>query len=548
MSLVAGPGSPEERATLNVRPAFGVALGGAWRLGRRWAGSAAVLTVVVVVWEILALTVFAGRHVVPTPVSVVAQTFHDHFYLTDVSTTLGEAVRGWSLGNGIALLLAATCLLAPQVEPFLLSLGVVSYCVPIVAVGPLLVILASPYDAKVGMAALSVFFVTLVAAVTGMRAAPRSTLEVISGFGGGRFMALRKVRLRAAIPSLATGLCISAPAAILGAMIGDYLGGQKGLGVVMLQAETDLAVSRTWAIALVATVLSGAAFFGLAMLARAATGAPSTGVDTSAPAPSHRRPLPVASVLALARIALGVAIVLAIWTVAIHAGGLNHFFAKSPTDVWRYVVTGSQAATHRAFLLHQLRRSVNDAAYGWAGGMGLAIVAATFLTLSRTVAAAVYPLIIVLRSVPLIAMTPLIALVCGRGILGVTAIAGVVTFVPSLVTLAEGLRAAPTAALDVVACTGGSSWKALWKVRAPFAGPAAFAAAKISLPGALLGAILAEWLITGRGLGETMAIDVISSGYSELWSAVCIVVVLSVTLYTVVAAGERLARARLAIG
>jgi len=130
----------------------------------------------------------------------------------------------------------------------------------------------------------------------------------------------------------------------------------------------------------------------------------------------------------------------------------------------------------------------------------------------------------------------------------VTAIAGVVTFVPSLVTLAEGLRAAPTAALDVVACTGGSSWKALWKVRAPFAGPAAFAAAKISLPGALLGAILAEWLITGRGLGETMAIDVISSGYSELWSAVCIVVVLSVTLYTVVAAGERLARARLAIG
>jgi ABC-type nitrate/sulfonate/bicarbonate transport system permease component len=500
-------------------------------------------------WEVLALTVFAGRHVVPTPTSVVAKMFHDHFYSTDIAATLGEAVRGWALGNAIALVLAATCLLAPRVEPFLLSLGVMSYCVPIVAVGPLLVILESPYAAKVGMAALSVFFVTLVAAVTGMRAAPRSTLEVITGFGGGRLMALRKVRLRAAVPSLATGLCISAPAAILGAMIGDYLGGQKGLGVVMLQAETDLAVSRTWAIALVATALSGAAFFAMALLARVASGPPSTTVEVSPQATERpRRPWPVAAALATARIAAGVVVVLAIWSVGIRAGGLNHFFAKSPSNVWQYVVSGPGAALHRAHLWGQLRRSLHDAAYGWLGGMAVAIVAASLLTLSRAVAAAVYPLIVVLRSVPLIAMTPLIALVCGRGILGVTVIAGIVTFVPALVTLAEGLRCAPKAALDVVACNGGSGWTALWKVRAPFAGPSAFAAAKISLPGALLGAILAEFLITGRGLGKTMASDIISSGYSELWSAVCIVVVLSVTLYTVVAAGERLARARLAIG
>jgi ABC-type nitrate/sulfonate/bicarbonate transport system permease component len=249
----------------------------------------------------------------------------------------------------------------------------------------------------------------------------------------------------------------------------------------------------------------------------------------------------------LLKVAASAVVLVAGWAIAIHLSGLNHFFAKSPSDVWHYTVTSPQAAGHRGVLLHQLRRSLHDALFGWAAGMIAAMIGAGLLTLSRSVATAVYPLILVLRSVPLVAMTPLIALVFGRGLLGVSVIAGIITFVPSLVTLAEGLRCAPIAAVDVVTCNGGGSLKALWKVRAPFAAPSFFAAAKISLPGALLGAILAEWLITGRGLGATMSSDIISSGYSELWTAVCLVVIISVGLYMVVGAAERLAGHRLAL-
>jgi sulfonate transport system permease protein len=499
-------------------------------------------------WELLAVTVFAGRHVVPTPFGVATTLVQDHFYLVHVVVTLNEAWRGWLLGNGIAMLLASTCLLAPRIEPFFLSLGVITYCVPIVAVGPLLIILASPFDAKVGMAALSVFFVTLVAAVTGLRQAPTAALDVVSGLGGGSWMALRKVRLRAAVPSLTAGLCISAPAAILGAMIGDYMGGQKGLGVAMLEAQSQLAVSRTWAIAIVATAISGLAFLATSLVARAVSGPSSPTVETGTASGSRRRRRwPAASAVSLSRVVVGVVVVIALWSFAIRLSGLNSFFAKSPSDVWRYLMTGSAAATHRGTLLRELRRSLHDAAIGWTAGMVAAMVGAGFLTLSRTVAAAVYPLILVLRSVPLVAMTPLIALVFGRGIFGVTVIAGIVTFVPSLVTLAEGLRRAPAAAIDVVTSIGGSSRVALFKVRAPYAAAAAFAAAKISLPAALLGAILAEWLITGRGLGEAMASDILSSAFSDLWSAVALVVIVSVVLYSIVGAAERAAQSRLAI-
>jgi amidase len=115
------------------------------------------------------------------------------------------------------------------------------------------------------------------------------------------------------------------------------------------------------------------------------------------------------------------------------------------------------------------------------------------------------PFVIVMRSVPLIAMCPLIGLVFGRGLFGVTIIAGVVTFVPSLVTIVDGLRSAPAAATDLIHCYGGVKRSTLFKVRVPFAAPALFAAAKISMPGAVLGSVLAEWLITGRSLDRDRA-------------------------------------------
>ena len=78
----------------------------------------------------------------------------------------------------------------------------------------------------------------------------------------------------------------------------------------------------------------------------------------------------------------------------------------------------------------------------------------------------------------------------------------------------------------------------LVKVRAPFSAPAPFAAAKISMPGAVLGSVLAEWLITGHGLGHAMAYDVISSDYSNLWASIVTLLIVSLGLYVIVGGME----------
>ena len=104
-----------------------------------------------------------------------------------------------------------------------------------------------------------------------------------------------------------------------------------------------------------------------------------------------------------------------------------------------------------------------------------------------------------LRSVPLIAMTPVIRMIFGSGTLTIAIIAGIVVLFPALVTIVFGLRSTSPQMHDVVAVYGGSPWMALRKVDIPSALPSFFAAVRISVPGAITGALIAEWLGgTGR--------------------------------------------------
>jgi ABC-type nitrate/sulfonate/bicarbonate transport system permease component len=210
-----------------------------------------------VLWEILALTVFAGKHSVPTPVGTVRQMFSDgDLYRENAPTTLREAGLGYLWGNLLALVLAALVALVPVLEKTLLRVAITSYCLPVVAIAPVLNIVLNGDAPKATLAALSVFFTTLVGALLGLRSADRGSMEVVKAYGGGRWKRFTKVQIRYALPATFAGLRIAAPAALLGAIIGEYLGGDSGLGIAMINSEQALEVNRTWGIALLVTIMA----------------------------------------------------------------------------------------------------------------------------------------------------------------------------------------------------------------------------------------------------------------------------------------------------
>jgi ABC-type nitrate/sulfonate/bicarbonate transport system permease component len=232
---------------------------------------------VLVIWQILGMTVFksdtGASGVVPPPTAILAQMSKDgaSFYWNNLAQTLREAGWGWVWGNGLAVLIAVIFVQVPIIERGLLRLAVATYCLPIIAIGPVLVILFSGDTPKIILAALSVFFTTLIAMIVGLRSADETSLELVHAYGGRSLMALRKVRLRASLPSLFAGLRIAAPAAMLGAMIGEYMGAETGLGVAMINSQQALQTERTWAIALVASAAAGILYAVTALVGRLLT-------------------------------------------------------------------------------------------------------------------------------------------------------------------------------------------------------------------------------------------------------------------------------------
>jgi ABC-type nitrate/sulfonate/bicarbonate transport system permease component len=244
------------------------------RVDSRAIGGAIGVVAILALWWLLAVTVLSSGRAVPTPWAVVRQIGHDGwtFYGPNVRATAAEAAKGFLWGNLAAIGLAAVVLLVPPVEALAMQLGLMSYCIPIIAVGPILVVAFSGRTPMVALAALSVFFTTLVGSTVGLRAADPVSLDVVRAYGGGRWQQLRRVQVVSALPGMLTALKIAAPAALLGAIIGEFLGNvDSGLGVSMTIAEQQLSVARTWGIALVAAAVAGVAYGVISLVGRVLT-------------------------------------------------------------------------------------------------------------------------------------------------------------------------------------------------------------------------------------------------------------------------------------
>lgn len=248
------------------------------------AGCIGLGTVIALWWIIGASGLFSvgpqGRSAVPTPAAVIGQLIDDGFtfYWRNASVTLTEAGIGFFFGNLLAVVTASLVLIAPWLERIAIQLAVITYCLPLVAIGPVIFAVAGPpssgepsMTANV-LAGLSVYFVTVVTTVQGLKAADKAGLDVVRVAGGSRFHQLVKVQLITAIPYIFRALKIAAPAAVLGAILGEYVGGvDRGLGPAMVSAQDNLQVERLWALALVAVICAGAAYAVIALVGRSAT-------------------------------------------------------------------------------------------------------------------------------------------------------------------------------------------------------------------------------------------------------------------------------------
>jgi sulfonate transport system permease protein len=478
--------------------------------------------------------VFAPLKVVPLPSAVFEQMILDrHAFVANASTTLREAFIGFCWGNGAAIALAALFVRFPFVERSLLRVAVASYCIPLVTIGPILVVILPGDGPKEALAALSVFFTTLLCTLQGLRSASTASRDVVRSLGGGEAKIFRFVRIPSALPSLCAGLRIAAPAALLGAVIGEYFGASQGLGVALVQAQSSFEVARSWGIALFLALLAGLLYGGASLLTRLLVpwaGQDAT-VSAAAAAASATRGRAARLATALMFLLWSTSVGVGLWYLTLRSFHLDSYFAKTPLDVWHYLVSDPSAPANRAELAAAMRVTLVDSGIGYAFGTAAAVFIGILMTTLPALERALMPSAVFMRSIPIIAITPLISLVFGRGLVGVTVVVSSVVFFPTLVYVLAGLREAPRAAGEVVTAFGGSRFAVVRKVRFWYSLPSLFTSARNAVPAAIGGAILAEWLSTGQGAGNLLVVSYSESQFDTLWSGSVVIIALSVASY-----------------
>jgi ABC-type nitrate/sulfonate/bicarbonate transport system permease component len=486
---------------------------------------------VVVLWEMMAF-LNAGSFVVAGPLAIVDYiATHTGLMFRAAIATLSAAAWGFFCGNVAAIIMAVFTLLVPQSARIIAAFALITFCLPLVATGPILRVLFGPGTGpQITLAGLAVFYTTFLALRVGLQAIPQSWSDLNKIYGRGALSELIHVRAMASVPYLIAGLQIAAPAAFLGAMIGEFTGAERGMGVLTLRAMRGLDVEATWALATVSAAIAMVTYWGIGWVGRGFGYEPA--LLLRPPTNGPKKPV-------ISRCVSGFIIavmVLGVWQLSMDIFDLNRFFAKRPGDVWTYLMTSLEA---RQTLCSAVKQTMITTIPGYISGLLFGATLAICLTLVPLLGTVFLPVAVALRAVPIITTAPLIVLALGRGPLGTMTIVAVMIFFPTLVACLQGLRQTPGQIMDVFDSYAAGRVRLLMWARVPTMLPAFFAAARAAVPAAVLAVTTAEWLAIGKGVGNLMALTATTSNYNMLWAATAALSLIAVAGYGIVAAVER---------
>lgn len=226
-----------------------------------------VIALAVIVWHLLATQTGLTAFILPSPRNVVEagwetrQLLVEAVQLTMLATSLGLAIA-LILGVGLATAIDLSTFLRKALYPILVA----SQTVQILAIAPLLIIwFGFGLLPKVIVVVLVCFFPLAVNTADGLRSADPEHVSLLRSMGASNTQIWRMVRLPAALPSFFSGLRIAVTYSVVGATIGEWVGGSGGLGVYLLRSKNALATDQVFVAMLITTLLS-IGLFGIVYL------------------------------------------------------------------------------------------------------------------------------------------------------------------------------------------------------------------------------------------------------------------------------------------
>lgn len=234
------------------------------------APSIGLFIAVAVIWEVSVRAFAIPAYLLPAPSVIAAEMIAKWpMLMTNLYATMLAAVLGFAVGTSFAVALAILFLYSRTAERALFPWAITLKTIPILAIAPLLTIwLGFGLAPKVAIAGLICFFPTLVNTVKGLKSIDRQAHEFLNVVGATRAQVFRHARLYAAMPYTFAAAKISSSMAVIGAIVAEFTGANKGIGTLIVTAGYQMDATLLFAAIVASSIATIALFYIVSFVER----------------------------------------------------------------------------------------------------------------------------------------------------------------------------------------------------------------------------------------------------------------------------------------
>jgi NitT/TauT family transport system permease protein len=229
------------------------------RLARRLWPPLLFLLLLIAVWKLALALEWVSESILPQPEDIAVSFWEligSDFVWDDAAATLWESVAGFVLGSALGLALAIPAGLSPTMRQMLNPYAVALQVTPRIAIAPLIIAWAGfGYSSKIWIAAIIAFFPVYVNALTGILTVDEEEREMFRSLGASRWQTFVHLMVPSSLPVMFAGLKTAAGLALVGAVVGEFISAERGLGVLVQQFSSQLAISDAFAVILMLMLL-----------------------------------------------------------------------------------------------------------------------------------------------------------------------------------------------------------------------------------------------------------------------------------------------------
>jgi NitT/TauT family transport system permease protein len=231
-----------------------------------------VAIIVLALWQFGVPLLGLSAFILPTPLEIVERIGADYkLLLNNTLVTLVETLAGFAIAAVGGILTAFAIFYSRIFERAVYPLLVAMQTIPKVALAPLLVLyLGYDFAPKCFLAFLLAYFPVVIATVVGLKALDKGMVDLVRSMGANEWQTFIKIRLPAALPNIFGGLKVAVSLAVIGAVIGEYVAAERGLGYLQLQASSQFDTTLSFASLIIIAAIGVVTFWAIEIVERRA--------------------------------------------------------------------------------------------------------------------------------------------------------------------------------------------------------------------------------------------------------------------------------------